>query len=379
MKTIGGLWDVAYLVPEGEGGPFLYRLNFYDRPGDAQPKEYWLYDGDSYYFVEVAKHRAHLTNVGFIFCGLHAQTLPTDSEAFSALLLQFEGRGTHAMIDRESFQFQRDPGTRRVTLQRDMREGEDKPFDTTFDYGPQPPDHFRFNAEGLTVADERDEVHRQGWAYFQIEGSLEGRAVHGVGRMPFVLNAARRHPPYLRVRIEGGPTLVDDGRVAAIVGPGGRIQRIFEGGAFFQGLPRTWTGFRALDTMRRDAVSEFVWAPYDQANESAIVLEALQDHRFYQLKYRVNTGLDLLESIEFRAGEHITNTSLIGDWRFSYSVQLPAGERLDAIETAGNHGPAPESPTVYWPLALLGVDVPTERIETTVSGVRAAAGMSLAE
>ncbi|HSV99492.1 MAG TPA: sigma-70 family RNA polymerase sigma factor [Sedimentisphaerales bacterium] len=212
---------------------------------------------------------------------------------------------------------------------------------TTLNYDVSVEDYFRHDwSADATVVDERDELHRQGWAWFEIRGRIDGRPVSGGGRLPFVAAAAWEHGPWLSLTVGDDRTMSDAGTGAGESGGSGSVPSHYSGGGLFQGLGRPWTGLHTIDTIRRDAAAAkipFATRRLPDGERVEIVLDGPR----VQLTYRVHLYQDWIESITLRRGN-----ALVGELMFNYSKLRETQERRPAASMSPQggrgQGPAPD-------------------------------------
>jgi len=98
---------------------------------------------------------------------------------------------------------------------------------------------FRYDLpQGGKTVDNRDAMHKRGWTYFEIAGQINGKQVHGAGRIPFVYATSQEYYPWLNLKIAGAK---------------------IEDASSFAGLLRPWMGLHTIDIVRRDAAKQGVW------------------------------------------------------------------------------------------------------------------------
>lgn len=363
-----GVYEHTISFPEGPDGPFFSRLQRWD-PREKNRLCWWIENGDANYYIHSGQKTIYIHNDKS--CSYSTMCLPTDSPEFAAFIRSVEGPISEAPVERADFSYQRDPATGRIIAHEDRRFPELGPHRVRYDYSDPDPGLFE-SPTGMPIIDQRDEMHKRGWALFQMDGMVEGRAVAGSGQLPLVYNATREHPPWLKLTVGGKVAGLDTGRKAWLNGPDGKPVRICDGGGLFKGLSRPWSGFHTLDSIRRDAAAERVWFSVEFTGNLA-TLTLIDDRRpvQYMLRYTVDIQRDLLEDIEIWRGPQGKFDQLVGRLQFRYetpgtgssrtgSISEPEGEARRFQDGASPPRPEPgdarDSATVLWPLDLLGGD-----------------------
>jgi hypothetical protein len=194
---------------------------------------------------------------------------------------------------------------------------------STHRYDVSNEENFRYNWQReARIIDNRDAMHKRGWAYFRITGEIGGKAVSGLGRIPFVYALSKRFSPWLVLELGNGPRIVDSGAEARVYDEDGKVVTRYKGGSFFKGLGRPWMGLHTVDTVRRDAAGQQIQfetrpGPGSEQVEVELILDQVR------LVYTIDMQNDVIERITFsgRAGRE-------GELRFSYlqDVDDPGSE-----------------------------------------------------
>ncbi len=278
-----------YFFPEGPSEPVMIRL-ISSEGSNAQSRCLSLQNAHANYRRE--RNGVCMTNHRMYNDDLSVMRLPTDSHDFDAFLSEVEGRPDSVEYipntDRGllvicRFDGRQGSGTWRV--HRHLTALEEQYFQVDW---PQ-------SAE---TVDNRDRVHKQGWTYFTIEGRLNGRDVAGKGRMPFVYHTSRRFAPWLKLRIAGGPTIIDTPRQACVYDEAGRPIAAYPGGSFFKGLGRPWMGLHTIDTIRRDAADRRITFESEYVQNKTKAKIVLDCGRL-EITYLINLDRDIIEKIAF--------------------------------------------------------------------------------
>jgi RNA polymerase sigma-70 factor (ECF subfamily) len=188
-----------------------------------------------------------------------------------------------------------------------------RPRQVTLNHDVSMEDYFRHDwATQGAVVDERDKLHRVGWAQFTVSGRIGDQSVSGFGRLPFTALMAEEHCPWMELTLGNDLTLLDAGTAAQIRDGSGEVLARYPGGSFFQGLGRPWTGLHTIDTIRRDAACAGI--PFTTTHlPDGRCVQIVLDGPGTQLTYRVHLYQDWIESITFTQ-QDVT----IGELTFSY-------------------------------------------------------------
>lgn len=304
-----GQQECWYYFPTGGSSPVMMRL-LESSPTAEVPVCRVLQNQYANYLFDTRSNRLHISNHRIWKPDLSVMRLPTDDPDLSEFIAQVEGHAT----DMEPI-----TGNQRglLVICKQRRDREDHLWHIERHLNVLSEEYFLFSwPESVLVIDGRDAIHKQGWAYFRIEGELAGRSVSGTGRLPLVYAATREHHPWLKLSVGGRPAMVDTPAGARIYDDAGRITARLPGGSFFAGLPRPWMGLRAIDTVRRDAAQQRLRfdTAYDRNTDRATVTI---DTDGLRLVYAVNMAMDLVESITLLSG---TGDGLgpAGELRFTY-------------------------------------------------------------
>lgn len=299
--------------PPGVGEAVMIRTG-----GRAIAYSQWLGREQANYYrqgdtIRIRNHRQFTPD-------LSVWRLPTDGPAMRSFLRAQDGRSCD--LDYAA------PSPRGMLVAVEKAHG-DRLRQTTLNYDVSVEDYFRHDwSADATIVDERDELHRQGWAWFEIRGRIDGRPVSGGGRLPFVAAAAQEHGPWLSLTV-GEETISQ------------------AGARLFEGLGRPWTGMHAIDTIRRDAAAAKMPFATRRLPDGERV-EITVDGPRVRLVYRVHLLQDWIESIAFHRGD-----AILGELTFSYSKLREAQERRPAASMSpqGGRGQGP-APAGLWLMRL---------------------------
>lgn len=260
-----------YFFPEGTDGPVMMRL----QATEGQPVHWAVLQTDQANFF-CDGSRVELRNQRALAPGLDPWTLPIDLKAASSpLTVPMNGPGTLVVVSGAGDQLR----ATRVRQPNALQE-----------------DYFQPNrGVGLTWADLRDPMHKRGWAFFEIEGSLQGRPVSGAGLVAFVYAAYRQHRPWLRLDGPNGLHLTDLTDSATLQGPSGSTG--LNGGDLLRGLSRPWMGLHTADLIRREAGRSGLQSSLDlDRRTDKASLRISQGET--ALCYTIDMDLDLIERID---------------------------------------------------------------------------------
>jgi hypothetical protein len=160
-------------------------------------------------------------------------------------------------------------------------------------------DYFKCDwPKDVRVIDERDAVHRQGWAYVQVRGHIGTDTVFGDGQVPLIYSAYRDHPPRLRLQVGHRLLIVDDELDTFMYSTADRVKRSYPRGSFFEGLSRPWMGLHSIDTVRRDAAAQHVWFKTRLSPDRSVGMVRLDLPRG-SVVYTIDMNRDLVTAVEF--------------------------------------------------------------------------------
>lgn len=302
-----------YYYPPGVGEAVMIRTG-----GRAIAYSQWLGKEQANYYrqgdtIRVRNHRQFAPD-------LSVWRLPTDKPELRSFLRAQDGWSCD--LDYAA------PSPRGMLVAVEKAQG-DRLRQAALNYDVSVEDYFRHDwSANAAIVDERDELHRQGWTWFEVTGQIEGRQVSGCGRLPFVATAVADHGPWLSLTV-GEETISQ------------------AGARLFEGLGRPWTGLHTIDTIRRDAAAAkipFATRRLPDRERVEIVLDGPKT----QLTYRVHLYQDWIESITLRRGG-----AVVGELTFRYPKPDEATpHRLkDSSPSVGGRGRAP-APAGLWLMRL---------------------------
>ena len=282
---------LRYYFPEGAGGPVMVRV---DQAGlGSSPlvlqngqANYGLRDG----VVAINNYRMWQPD-------LSVTRLPTDSPELLRFLSRTDGytAETQTISQRQASRSELLIVVNRTGDDEDAAESKPVvvPHDNALEEG-----YFQSDwSTGVQPVDLRDEMHRRGWTYFKVSGTLGGSKVSGRGRLPLVYSASERYTPWLSLRVGDDQTLVDNADGAVQLDAEGNAVARFPQGSYFAGLARPWMGLHTVDTIRRDAAERS--APFStRFLENGLDVQVKVDLDMVELSYTIDMEADLVRAIE---------------------------------------------------------------------------------
>ncbi|MBN2138359.1 MAG: sigma-70 family RNA polymerase sigma factor [Sedimentisphaerales bacterium] len=277
-----------YYFPDGAEKPMMMRVK--DSQKSDTPRLQYLQNDNANYCFE--NGTVYINNHRMYAADLTVAKLPTDDPQFTDFLTQTEpGRGIQKM--------QYVPDTTKGLFIITASNGGTGPETVwaTKHYNVLEEDYFQADwpAELKTI-DNRDRMHKRGWTWFNVTGSVNGQVVSAVGRIPFVYAETIENSPWIKLTIAGGVTAVDSPDQTSISKPDSTVINC-KPGAFFEGLAKPWLGLHTIDTVRRDAARYRI--PFETElidnNRAKVTLTAGK----IQLLCSIDLEADLLDEIEF--------------------------------------------------------------------------------
>ena len=237
----GQLW---YYFPDGPQGPLMLRAQ-----SRTSPARVLQNDQANYTFAD---NTVHINNYRMWLDDLSVFKLPTDGAEMRGFLAQVEGirndiqpvsagrgRGLLAVVERQ---------TEKADVSRPWTISNSNVLDSDYFQSDWPSE--------ARIVDHRDAMHRQGWTYFRVRGSVRDRTITGAGRIPFTYAAARQHSAWMRLRIGDAVSIIDGGSSAVLQDAQGTALGKYPQGSFFKGLSQPWMGLHTIDSVRRDAAEQ---------------------------------------------------------------------------------------------------------------------------
>jgi RNA polymerase sigma factor (sigma-70 family) len=334
-----GLEEYWYYYPSNASEHLMMRLVKLDS-SSKQPYCQWLQNKQANYWFDKRRNTVHIKNHRRWNSDLSVWRLPTDEAQMQEFIGTIEG-GT------ADFEYVRRSGDGLVVIVG--RDDEGKHSQVTHHYNASDEQYFLYDwAAGARVLDDRDAMHKRGWTYFRVSGHIGGREVTGTGRIPFVYAAARWNYPWLRLKIAGGPAIIDNYAQARVYDASGRMAAQYGGGSFFAGLGRPWVGLHTADTVRRDAGRQQVWFETKRGAEEGKV-EVTLKCRDARLTYLIDMETDVIEKITYSGDDGGS-----GQLEFSY-LQEVEGANAEFVppRTEGRRRASGAEPGMLWLVDLM--------------------------
>jgi hypothetical protein len=152
------------------------------------------------------------------------------------------------------------------------------------------------------VVDQRDAIHKQGWAYFRVRGKIDSMKIEGYGRIPFYYHGYREQHPWMVLDIGSSVRLVDVSNGAYVLDTDEKILAAYHSLSFFEGLSRPWAGFHTYDTIGRDAAKRRLVYSYeftDDGDTIYLTLNTLFEDQPLNISYTIDVKRDLVLAIYF--------------------------------------------------------------------------------
>jgi len=343
--TSKGAYKQWYYCPERIDGPMFMRMEQWDSKQRNQLCT-WLQNGEGNYFYKNGGDEVYISNYRLFWSSLRVRRLPTDTAEFTNFLSEIEG-------DLSGVEYIRDSETGLLKSAVDDRFVEVRNFRTKYRYNTLNEDLFGYNwSKYIPVIDERDQMHKRGWTYFRINGEINNQNISAMGQIPFVYNAMKEHPAWLRLRIGNKLEIIDCKDGACLRSTDGAVIATYNSGTFFKGLLRPWMGMHTIDIIRRDATRRRVaFKTRPAGNEEEVIVSVYYEDKHVNTKlvYTIDMENDIIKDIRFKSRK-----MNIGHLVFTY---------LQGIEQARNNfvepaiSESPEAPTRSSPGILWLVDM----------------------
>ncbi len=314
-----GAEEYWYYFPQGPQEPMMLRA----KAGIVGDKSYsqvlqndranYYYHGDSVY----------INNYRYWAGNLSVLKLPTDNPELTDFICQVEG-------GKDTMKHVSAPGKGLLVIaaRSDTGEGGRRTSDDLWlirHYNVLDEEYFQGDWPATAkIIDNRDAMHKRGWAYFRVTGQLNGQTVSGTGRIPFVYITSKKYSPWLKMQV-GSLTIADTYKEAYL--NRAELDRFvtFKGGSFFDGLAKPWMGLHAIDTVRRDAASRRIWFQTRYASGDKFAEVELRGKTGSGIIYRIDMEADVIDEIIFS-----TDKGSIGNLKFSYLQSVDGAGGLAA-------------------------------------------------
>lgn len=256
-----------------------------------------MQNGEANYYYESHSQTIYLYDYNLPIRDLSTRRLPCDTLEFTAFLDEMEGETKGVTTDRDS-------KTGLLVGIMDDRFYNAKDFKSKITYNSfekKDFDNFRYPwPDDAAIVDERDAMHKRGWTYVHISGTIGSDKISGIAQVPFTYNKSLERRPWLKLDIgDNGLEIVDSDFGANIINDS-KIVRSYSPGNFFMGMARPWFGMHTVDIIRRDAVAKRVKFTTEEIDDTAVKVTLTlnaADGQEYQLVYLINIECDLVEEI----------------------------------------------------------------------------------
>jgi len=296
-----GVREYWHYYPQGANGPVMMRLLKWD-PRAKRSYCQWLQNERANYEFDRDKNTVFVRNHRSWRDDLSVWRLPTDNTNLQESLAQPKG---------PPMQYVRNDGAGLLVILKLNEKSHHSQIARHLNVLDE--QYFLYNwPSRATIIDARDAMHKRGWTYFRVSGELSGQKVSGTGRIPFVYATSKWNYPWLKLTIGDKFRLVDTGAEARLYDNAGKPAARHQGGSFFQGLSRPWTGLHTIDTVRRDAANEQMpfETQYDRGRDTAKITITCARTR---LTYTIDMEKDVVKTITFS-----TDDNLKGVLNFTY-------------------------------------------------------------
>ncbi|MEJ2647000.1 MAG: RNA polymerase sigma factor [Sedimentisphaerales bacterium] len=295
--------EYQWFFPQGPGEPVMMQVQFGSMGNGSYRKVLQNQLGNYFY----NGNSVNINNYHMYADDLSVLQMPTDDPQMASFISQMEGNS-------KGIEHIRAAGRGLLVIEpRNAEARDDQPVAISHWNVPEE-DYFQADwPTTANVVDNRDEMHRRGWTWFRVEGRLNGKAVVGKGRIPFIYAESSRHSAWLQLRTSD-IVLVDTGSDAYIYRAGSDNLERYAGGSFFKGMARPWMGLHAIDTVRRDAAKQqikFETKYVENSDKKNAQVSLIADD--VTLVYNIDLQNDVISEISFS-----TEMGLAGNLKFSY-------------------------------------------------------------
>ncbi len=341
-----GAYEQWLYFPDGADGPMFMRMQRWD-PQQQNKLCAWLEDGRANYYFDSGNNLIHITNCRVCWSNLKVRRLPTDTAEFSEFLSNVDdsvkGLGS----------FVRDPNTGYLKSFVDYRFNNAPDFQTVYLYNTVGPEQFQYNwPADIPVVDDRDPMHKRGWTYFRINGTVDEQEITGAGCIPFVYDADKEHPAWLILQVGNELVITDSCKGAQVCLAEGKVLEAYPPGTFFKGLARPWMGMHAAHIVRRDAAEQRIWFQSERAQNETdvfVVISHEEQQNSTDLIYTIDMENDIIKTITFDVDGQARG-SLI----FSYlqDIDQLANHFTEPAISADSQPATQQSPGIKWLIYL---------------------------
>ncbi len=336
-----GAYEQWFYCPDGINGSLFMRMQRWDA---KQTNELcaWLENGEGNYYYYCTDNKVYINNYRVFWSSLRVRRLPTDTAEFTNYLSEIEG-------DLSGVEYTRDNQTGLLRRALDDRFVDARNFRTDYNYNTLNERLFEYDwSEDIPIIDERDRMHKRGWTYFRIKGEINNQTISATGQIPFVYNASKEHPAWMRLKIGNELEIMDCNNGACIRRADGAVIAAYPAGTFFKGLLRPWMGMHTIDIIRRDATRRRVaFRTKPARNEEDVIVRVYyeDDRNNTELVYGIDMENDIIEDIGFE-----TRNRIIGSLVFSYlqDIEQAGDEFIEPAILESPEVPIRNGPGILW-------------------------------
>lgn len=309
-----GAYEQWYYYPEGVDGPLLARMQRW-RPDLSQKLCAWMLNEEGHYYYNSGGPTVYRENSTWFWSNGDVRYFPYDEPNISTAL----GMDTNEGV----LTFERDEQTQLLTHTFDSRFPDLGTLEDTFQYNQTERSFFTYPWPKETpVIDKRDTMHRRGWTYLEIQGTLCEQPVQGHAYIPFYYKTYQTHKPWLTITV-GQDRIFTTQQKGSQYSQNGEIQQ-GPTKLLWSGLPRPWLGLHSVDLIRRDAAQQQLYNTHHfcfDSNYGEITIMQTQGYQTKSLRYGIDLDNDLIKTLDF-----IVNDQTVGHLSFRYLQEFDATE-----------------------------------------------------
>jgi len=289
-----GAYEQWFYFPEGIDGPMFRRMQRWT-PDQKGKLCTWLQNEEGNYYYHSGERQVYINNYHLWQSSMRTMQLPSDPPEFVQFLNQVEGvvEGVQHRRDRN--------GLLAETIDRRFADASN--YHTEYSYNTLEESFFDYIwSMDIPINDERDEMHRRGWTYYEISGEVNGQSITGGGIVPFTCKTAREHPACIHLHVGDEWYYVDTQQGAYVCRAEGDCVARYASGAFMKGWMRPWMGLHAVDIVRRDATEEHMQFETILSDEGDFAEIIIHDHHSdIRLRYSVDMEKDRIDWIQMES------------------------------------------------------------------------------
>lgn len=278
-----------FILPSGGSGPLMFSAR--GQSGGTGSMDWMILQdrSDNYFYDGKVVHRNN-----FRAWTPRVMRVPTDSPKMTQFLTEVEG------ISSRMRHVPAGGNWLLVSVMDDLNQ--DQPLQQVDRHQPAVMDEDFLQADWPTdtpIVDNRDEMHRRGWTYFNVTGYLQGESIKGTGRVPFVYTVRAKYSPWLRLRM-GDLSIVDSAQGARAFDESTGKSTRYPAGTFFSGMLRPWTGFHTIDVIRRAAAERAIEFKTEFSDDQKTADVTLSCPEGLTLDYEVDLRRDVLVRVDIK-------------------------------------------------------------------------------